>query len=104
MSSPAPEVPRRSPLMLFLRYWLPGLICAVGMIWGAARGFDELGLEIAVLLVAAGSSLWLMNILMRVGIAGDKERDEEDEARAYFDEHGRWPDEEPPAGSGPKND
>jgi hypothetical protein len=91
------EPPNRSPLMLFLRYWLPGLICAVGMIWGVARGFDELGLEIAVLLVAAGSSLWLMNILMRVGIAGDKERDAEDEAREYFDRHGRWPDEEPPA-------
>jgi hypothetical protein len=81
-------------MMPFLRYWLPGLICAVGMVWGAIRGFDELGLEIAVLLVAAGSSLWLMNVLMRVGISGDKERDEEDEARAYFDRHGRWPDDE----------
>jgi hypothetical protein len=77
----------------FLRYGLPGLICAVGVVWGLARGFDELGLEIAVLLVAAGSSLWLMNLLMRVGIAGDAERDAEDEARAYFDEHGVWPDE-----------
>ncbi|MCW2990391.1 MAG: hypothetical protein JWM73_985 [Solirubrobacterales bacterium] len=94
-SSPPPS--GRSPLMLFLRYWLPGLICAVGMIWGVARGFDELGLEIAVLLVAAGSSLWLMNILMRVGIAGDSDRDDEDAARAYFDKHGRWPDEEPPS-------
>ena len=54
----------------------------------------ELGLEIAVLLVAAGSSLWLMNLLMRVGISGDRERDAEEEARAYFDEHGVWPDED----------
>lgn len=86
-------------LLAFLRYGLPGLVCAVGIGWGVARGFDELGLEIAVLLVAAGSSLWLMNLLMRVGIAGDAERDAEDEARAYFDEHGIWPDEARPGGS-----
>jgi hypothetical protein len=78
--------------MQFLRYWLPGLICVVGIVWGFALG-GELGLEIAVLLVAAGSSLWLMNVLMRVGISGDRERDEEDEARAYFDRHGHWPDD-----------
>lgn len=87
-------------LLTFLRYGLPSLICVVGVGWGVARGFDEIGLEIAVLLVAAGSSLWLMNVLMRVGIAGDAERDAEDEARAYFDEHGVWPDEAEPAASG----
>lgn len=89
-----PSPSGRSRLMLFLRYWLPALICLVGVVWGLARGFDELGLEIAVLLVAAGSSLWLMNLLMRVGIAGDAERDKEDAARAYFDRHGRWPDDD----------
>jgi hypothetical protein len=26
---------------------------------------------------------------------GDSERDEEEAARRYFDEHGRWPDESP---------
>ena len=79
--------------MLFLRYVLPGLICAVGVVWGFLRDFDALGLEIAVLLVAAGSSLWLMNLLFRVGVDGERERDAEDAAREYFDRHGRWPDE-----------
>ena len=79
--------------MFFLRYVLPVLICTVGLALGFARGFDELGLEMAVLLVAAGSSLYLMNLLLRVGISGDRERDEEDAAREYFDRHGRWPDE-----------
>ena len=79
--------------MLFLRYGLPGLICAVGVVWGFARSFDALGLEIAVLMVAAGSSLWLMNLLFRVGVSGEAERDAEDAAREYFDKHGRWPDE-----------
>jgi hypothetical protein len=79
--------------MRFLRYGLPGLICAVGLIWGVSRNMDETGLEIAVLLVAAGSSLYLMNLLFRVGVTGDQERDREDDARAYFDQHGRWPDD-----------
>lgn len=79
--------------MKFLRYGLPGLIGAVGVIWGVARNMDETGLEIAVLLVAAGSSLYLMNLLFRVGISGDRDREAEDAARDYFDKHGRWPDE-----------
>jgi hypothetical protein len=79
--------------MTFLRYGLPALICVIGVAWGLVRDFDELGIEIAVLLVAAGSSLYLMNLLLRVGISGDRERDAEDAARAYFDKHGRWPDE-----------
>ena len=82
--------------MTFLRYGLPGLICAIGLIWGVARNFDETGLEIAVLLVAAGSSLFLLNFLFRVGVTGDSDRDAEDAAREYFDKHGHWPDERPP--------
>ena len=84
-------------LMQFLRYGLPALICAVGLIWGAVRNFDETGLEIAVLLVAAGSSLFLMNFLFRVGVTGEQDRDAEDAAREYFDKHGHWPDERPPS-------
>jgi hypothetical protein len=86
----------RSPGLLFLRYWLPGIICLVGIVYGMSRNLDETGLEGAVLGVAAGSSLWLITMLMRVGIVGDKDRDEEDRARAFFDEHGRWPDDPPP--------
>jgi hypothetical protein len=36
----------------------------------------------------------LLNVLFRAGVKGDRERQEEEAARAYFDEHGRWPDEE----------
>ena len=35
----------------------------------------------------------LLNVLFRIGVEGDKERDREEEARRFFDEHGRWPDE-----------
>ena len=85
-----------SAFMTFLRYGLPALICVVGLVWGVARNFDETGLEICVLLVAAGSSLFLLNFLFRVGVTGDEDRDAEDAAREYFDQHGHWPDEQPP--------
>jgi hypothetical protein len=89
---------RDSPtgLMWFLRYVLPAIVCAVGIVWGMVAGGEQ-GLEIAIALIAAGSSIWLMNLLLRLGIAGDAERDEEDAARRYFDEHGRWPDDDRPA-------
>lgn len=83
--------------MRFLRHGLPALICLVGLVWGAVRNMDEMGIEIAILLVAAGSSLWLVTWLFRLGMTTDSDRDREEEARRFFDEHGHWPDEAPPA-------
>jgi hypothetical protein len=87
-----------SPFIRFLRYWLPGLVSLSGVIVAAARGFDDVGLEGGAGLVGAGASIWLMNVLLRVGISGERERDAEDAARRHFDEHGRWPDEDGPDG------
>lgn len=46
--------------------------------------------------MAAGGGLavLLLNLLYRVGVSGDREREEEERAREYFDEHGVWPDED----------
>jgi hypothetical protein len=41
----------------------------------------------------AGMAILLLGALVRIGNEGDRERDREDAARAYFAEHGRWPDE-----------
>ena len=81
--------------MSWVRTWLPIAIIVAGFVARAVTGFSETGVEGGTLLVAAGLSVWLLNLLYRVGVKGDRERDEEDRARAYFDEHGRWPDEEP---------
>jgi hypothetical protein len=50
--------------------------------------------------IGVAGSVLLLNVLYRVGVSGDAERDREAEARDYFDEHGRWPDEQPPARRG----
>ena len=59
------------------------------------------GVEGGARLVGAGLSVWLLNVLFRIGVSGDRERDDEDAARDFFDAHGYWPDEEPPAGPAP---
>jgi hypothetical protein len=80
--------------MSLVRTWLPVTIIVSGFVVALATGFSENGIEGGTLLVAAGLSVWLLNLLYRVGVQGDRERDEEDRARAYFDEHGHWPDEQ----------
>src|SRR5947209_14970524 len=55
-------------------------------------GFGVDGFAMAV---GGGLSVLLINFLFRLGASGDKEREQEEQARRYFDEHGVWPDEEP---------
>jgi hypothetical protein len=80
-----------------VRTWLPVTIIVAGLIVAIATGFSETGLEGGALLVSAGLSVWLINLLYRIGVRGDRERDVEDRARAYFAEHGHWPDEDGPS-------
>lgn len=94
MASPPPTARNRpSHLVLFLRYGLPMILFVAGIALGFAFGWDLTGVEACAAMWAAGASLFLMNLLMRMGISGDSDRDTEDEARAYFDRHGRWPGE-----------
>jgi hypothetical protein len=84
--------PERSKTMVAVRYVLPAVVALVGIVVFA---FDRslIGLEGFVLFVGAGGSILLLNVLHRIGVSGDAERDREEDARTYFDEHGRWPDE-----------
>lgn len=85
----------RDPLYL-TRTALPLAVVLVGFVVLVVRR-DMLGMEAFALLLGAGASIWLVNFLLRLSISGDRVRDEEDRARAFFDRHGHWPDEPPPA-------
>jgi hypothetical protein len=78
--------------MSFVRVWLPALVVAFGVAVIVIRA-DTTGLAGGAGIIGAGLSIWLLNFLFRVGVSGDRDRDREDEARRYFDRHGRWPDE-----------
>ena len=71
-----------------IRYGIPAALIIAGVVVGAVAD----SVAGAALFFSAGSAVLLLNVLHRIGVQGDKERDREDEARAYFDEHGRWPD------------
>jgi hypothetical protein len=77
--------------LLSVRYGIPALLVAVGLGF-LLFGSDDIRLEAWVGFTGAGLSV-LLNTLYRMGVSGDTERDREAEARAYLDEHGRWPDE-----------
>jgi hypothetical protein len=75
-----------------IRYGLPLVVTVIG-IGLMAFGGGEDALEGGAAVVGAGLSIWLMNFLWRVGVSGDRDRDDESAARDYFDRHGHWPDE-----------
>jgi hypothetical protein len=87
--------------MRFVRIWLPLAIVAGGLIAIVATGGSLSGVEGGMAIIAAGVSVWLLNVIFRVGVAGERERDAEDAARDFYAEHGYWPDEAPPGAAEP---
>jgi hypothetical protein len=73
-----------------IRYGIPLVLLIVGAIVTATAG--GVGIAAGALFFSAASAILLLNVLYRMGVEGDKERDREEEAREYFDLHGRWPD------------
>ena len=63
------QVAHRSVGLLLLRYGIGAVMVLAGI----------------VMLIVDPSGL---------GVSGDRERETEERARAYFDEHGEWPEEE----------
>src|SRR5215210_939213 len=76
--------------LLAIRYGIPLVLVVAGMIVSATAG--GVGLAAGALFFSAGTAILLLNVLYRIGVEGDKERDKEERAREYFDRHGRWPD------------
>jgi hypothetical protein len=52
---------------------------------------SETDLEGGASIVSAGLAIYFLNWLFRIGVTGDRERDDEQAAREYFKRHGRWP-------------
>ncbi len=57
--------------------------CAIG---GSAAGFG-------VVVIGSAFIVLLINVLFRMSIVSNHERDVEEQARDYYETHGHWPDE-----------
>jgi hypothetical protein len=77
-----------------VRYGLGGILVLAGFIVLAINpgGFGIDGFAMAV---GSGLSVLMLNWLYRLGVQSDEERVEEEQARVYLAEHGRWPDDPP---------
>jgi hypothetical protein len=71
-----------------VRYGIPAVLFITGMVVWATGGIAA-----GALFISAATAVLLLNLLFRIGVEGDKDRDREEAARRYFDEHGRWPGE-----------
>jgi hypothetical protein len=74
-----------------VRYGIPAALFLAGVIVMATSG--RIGIAAGAMFISAATAVLLLNVIYRIGVAGDKDRDREEAARRYFDEHGRWPDE-----------
>jgi hypothetical protein len=82
----------------FVRYGIPAALIVAGLVLLLIDPGGT-GVEAWSLFTGAGLAVLLLNVLFRIGVSGDVERDREERAREYLAEHGHWPDqEEGPAG------
>jgi hypothetical protein len=79
----------------FVRYGIPSVLVLAGLVCLLVNPSGS-GAEGFALFTGAGLSVLLLNLLHRVGVSGDVEREREDAARVRFEEEGVWPDEEAP--------
>jgi hypothetical protein len=80
----------RSPAVVAVRYGLPAAIVLAGLLLTVVGGSDAAA-GAGVVLMGVGFLVALGGALMRLGIESNRDREREEEARRYFDRHGRWP-------------
>ena len=81
-------------MLTFTRVLLPLGIAVAGVV-AIVLGHGRTALAAAgVVLLGTSVIVWMINWLFRMSIESNRDREQEEEARRYFDEHGRWPDDE----------
>ncbi len=80
-------------LLSATRIWVPVLIAIAGVVGIVVGHGKSAAAGAGVGLVIVALIVWMLNWMFRMSVASNRERDREEEAREYFDRHGRWPDE-----------
>jgi hypothetical protein len=97
---------QRTPGRLALtatRIWLPIAIALAGVVLiilghasvSAQTTSHSLEAGAGVALVIVAIIVWMLNWMFRMSVESNREREDEEHAREFFDVHGYWPDEEP---------
>ena len=80
-------------MRFLVRYLLPLLIIVGGVVAMALVGPDDERYLGGAAIIGAGLAVGLLNYFYRLSASAEDDRDAEERAREFFDEHGRWPDE-----------
>ncbi|MBF6620852.1 MAG: hypothetical protein ITG02_11565 [Patulibacter sp.] len=78
-----------------VRFWFPLILIVVGFAMLIISP-DIVGIEGFALMIGGGLGVIVSNRIHRMGLAGERDRDAEFDARAFFDRYGVWPDEATP--------
>lgn len=78
-----------------VRFWLPLTILLVGL-GMLIFSPDIVGIEGAALMLGGGLGVIVSNRIHRLGLAGERDRDAELDARKFLERYGVWPDEASP--------
>lgn len=79
--------------MVWVRWALPAAIFVTGIVVIVVNDGSSQSVVGGFMFMGAALAVLLINVLWRIGVEGEVSREREDEARRYFDEHGRWPDQ-----------
>jgi hypothetical protein len=83
-----------------VRYGIPLVLFVAGVVVAGTSG--RIGMAAGAMFISAATAVLLLNVIYRIGVEGDKDRGREEDARRFFDEHGRWPDEPESAARRPR--
>jgi lysylphosphatidylglycerol synthetase-like protein (DUF2156 family) len=80
-------------MLLATRVWLPLGLALVGAVFTViGHGRTNIA-AVGVCLLLIALTVWLINWLFRMSVESNREREEEEEARRFFDRTGQWPDD-----------
>lgn len=81
-------------VLKLVRYGIPTVLAVAGVLF-LSFGDEDVRYDMFGMCVGAALSLLLFTFLFRMGVSGERDREQEEEARRYLTEHGHWPDEKP---------
>lgn len=80
-------------LLSATRVWLPVALAVVGAVFTViGHGRTNIA-AVGVCLLLIALTVWMINWLFRMSIDSNRDREQEEAARRYFDQTGQWPDD-----------